>query len=300
MKIAIIGSTSFLAGYIIEQLRKPDYTLYLFGRKKESEVNFEFSLFDLPGSYPDIADLLKFDAIIYCAGAGIQANLKQGKGVIFELNAFYPIRLFNGLMEGNFNGKFISFGSYFEIGDSKEATKFTENDLLKSRLKVPNDYCISKRVFSRFIDSVNCAFSYIHLVLPNIYGKDENPLRIIPSVIESIRTKIPMSFTAGTQVRQYLHVRDISQLVENCINNSFKSGVYNITFSEQVQVRQLVEKIYEQMGAKDEFSKVQFGQENRSDNKMQYLLLDDSKARNNLGWDPKYGIENGINSYLDN
>jgi nucleoside-diphosphate-sugar epimerase len=134
--------------------------------------------------------------------------------------------------------------------------------------------------------------------LPNIYGKNENSLRIIPSVIESIRTRTPITFTAGTQVRQYLHVSDIAQLVENCLKRYFESGVYNITYPEEVQVKQLVETIYDQMGAKKEFSKVQFGQENRSDNKMQYLLLDDNKARNILGWDPKYNLKNGINSYL--
>jgi nucleoside-diphosphate-sugar epimerase len=298
MKIAIIGSNSFLAGYIIEQLTKPDYALYIFGRTNRWGEKFDFGLFDLPIICPEITDLLKFDVIVYCAGAGIQANLKQTNESIYDVNTFYPIKLFYGLIERNFTGKFVSFGSYFEIGDSKEAFKFTEIDLLNSRLTVPNDYCISKRIFSRFLDSVNCSFSYIHLVLPNIYGKNENPLRIIPSIIESIKTKTPISFTSGMQVRQYLHVSDIAQLVENCVKCNFVSGVYNITCPEHVQIKQLVEIIYDQMGAKDEFSKVKFGQENRSDNKMQYLLLDDNKARNELGWSPNYDIIRGIQSYF--
>jgi len=298
MKIAIIGSNSFLAGYIIKQLTKPEYNLYLFGRTNSMEDNFDFCLFDLPEIHPEFTELLKFDAIIYCAGAGIQSNLKQSKGIIFELNAMYPIKLFNGLIEKKFTGKFISFGSYFEIGDSTKATEFREKHLLNSRLTVPNDYCISKRIFSRFIDSVNCSLSYIHLVLPNIYGKNENPLRIIPSVIESIRTKTPLTFSAGTQVRQYLHAGDIAQLVENYLKGDFESGIYNITYPEHIQVKQLVEIIYDQMGVKEEFSKVLFGQKNRSDSKMQYLLLDDNKARNELNWNPKIDIIKGIQSYF--
>lgn len=298
MKISIIGSDSFLAGYIIRELIKTSAELKLFGISEEIFPELSFTKFSFPSLPIKIDLLLESNAVIYCAGAGIQSNLIEDKELIYELNAFQPIKIFNQLIKNNFIGKFISFGSYFEIGDSQNEQSFNEKDLLSSRLAVPNDYCISKRIFSRFLDSVNSKIQFFHFILPNIYGKNENKSRIIPAVIQSIRSGIPMAFTTGTQVRQYLHVQDIANQVCNCVFENFNPGIYNLTNSERITVKDLILKIYKEMEAYELIPVLNFGREERSDNKMPFLLLDDSKAKANLSWNPKINIKRGIKSYL--
>ena len=42
---------------------------------------------------------------------------------------------------------------------------------------VPNDYCISKRLLTRYINSSSQSFKHIHLILPTIYGEREGKHR---------------------------------------------------------------------------------------------------------------------------
>jgi nucleoside-diphosphate-sugar epimerase len=296
MKVAIVGSDSFLAGYIISEL-STDTELHLFGIADDAHPQHSFSKFKFPETPFDMKELLANDAIIYCAGAGIQADLNENRDIIYELNAFQPIKLVNQLIENNYKGKFISFGSYFEIGDSQSEKYFDELEFLASRFDVPNDYCISKRIFSRFIDSISGTIHFLHFILPNIYGKNENSNRLIPSVIQSVQSGKPVTFTAGTQIRQYLHAQDISELVHRCVMNS-ASGIYNLTMSEPVQVKMLIRYIYEEMQSSHLLNPSQFCQQQRADNKMPFLLLDDSKARNDLNWNPRISLPEGLKSYL--
>ena len=94
-KIAIIGSGSFIASYIIDIL-KSDFELYLFGREKVADYNFE--IFIYPDKLLDHSKLLEFEAIIFTAGAGIQNSLNESNDNVFYLNTFIPIQLINFLI----------------------------------------------------------------------------------------------------------------------------------------------------------------------------------------------------------
>ena len=56
------------------------------------------------------------DVIIYTSGLGVQATMHTKDEDIYTINSFIPISLTEQLEVGGFSGKFISFGSYFEIG----------------------------------------------------------------------------------------------------------------------------------------------------------------------------------------
>ena len=103
----------------------------------------------------DYTQLSKSDIIIYASGAGIQNNLNESAYLIYALNVTAPINICNGLRINNYKGIFISFGSYFELGQTTERHAFTEHEVLTSTFKAPNDYTISKRMLSRFIDGIH-------------------------------------------------------------------------------------------------------------------------------------------------
>ena len=77
-------------------------------------------------------------------------------------------------------------GSSFELGQTTERHAFTEHEVLTSTFKAPNDYTISKRMLSRFIDGYSHEFTHWHFYIPTIYGETENPTRLIPYTINSL------------------------------------------------------------------------------------------------------------------
>jgi nucleoside-diphosphate-sugar epimerase len=294
-RTAIIGSNSFLASYIITDLEKENHTLTLFSREKTNS-NHLFSAFAYPNSIPDYAVFLDYDIIIFAAAGGVQSSKKYSSDEIYALNAFLPIALSNFLDENNFKGKLISFGSYFEIGGQDELKPFTETDVALSNFDLPNNYCLSKRLLTRFVNDSISKMNHYHIILPSIYGKNENENRLIPYLISSLENEKNLELTAGTQIRQFLHAKDVSEFVMMICNQSIEKGIYNLAPNNHNLVRELVEIVFNHFGK--DFSAV-LGKIQRPDESMQVLLLDSTKARN-LGWQPKFDLKEGILDYFKN
>lgn len=299
MKVAIVGSNSFLASYITLELINNGCYVTHFGTEPSKDFTaLSFNKFQLPDYQLNLEQLINFDAVIYTAGAGIQSNLEESSDLIYELNCFTPIRIVNYLKEKKYQGKFISFGSYFEIGNETTAKSYNETEIVTTALNVPNHYCTSKRMLTRFYDSCPNLSNFYHFILPNIYGKGENPTRLIPYLLNALQNNLEIKLTSGEQVRQFIHAIDISKMVVDVIQNKYPFGIYNLCNPTPIKIKELVKEIYELTGNSHLFSENIFGSNTRTDTHMPFLLLDNSKISSIFKYQPMIGIKEGIKMYL--
>ncbi|HXS55473.1 MAG TPA: NAD(P)-dependent oxidoreductase [Hanamia sp.] len=300
MKVAVVGSNSFLAQYIIRELVKNGIDPKLYGKIPSAEFPLlDFTLFQFAEHKINYSDLLLFDVIIYTAGAGIQANHNQTPEMVYELNSFIPIHLANTLAAHNYKGKLLTFGSYFEIGNESQERYYSEDEIVTSLNRVPNHYCISKRLLSKYFSSVSENLNFFHLILPNIYGKEENPQRLIPYLIDALKNKKDIRLTSGEQVRQYIHASDVAKIVLDIIVENYPKGFYNVCRNEAIQIKELVRKIFVECGRTNQFDELNlFGSKERSDTAMQYLLMNNHKSVYTFKYQPLVSIDEGIKTYL--
>ena len=243
----------------------------------------------------DCSGLMDSDIIIYAIGAGIQANLKEGFNLIYNLNVTAPVTICNKLKELNYQGRFVTFGSVFEMGETKEERFFTEEDVLTSMCTAPNDYTVSKRMLSKFVASYKHDFTHWHFYIPTTYGAGENPKRLIPYVINAIRNGEELHFTAGDQTRQYIHVNEVPRMLALAFEKNLPSGLYNIQGKETVTVKEIVTEIHHAMGK--EVPKGCFGSVQRADVGMKYLALDGKKLHEATGFEDTINIVDIIETY---
>jgi len=296
MKLSILGCNGFLSTSIAKFANVQGWKLDMYGLEKPSNHEYDnFYPIDLMDKELDCTRMRDSDMIVYAIGAGIQSNLKEGYDLIYSLNVTAPVLICNKLKELNYKGVFVTFGSVFEIGETLEARSFTETDILTSICQAPNDYTISKRMLSSFVSSYKHDFIHWHFYIPTIYGEGENPKRLIPYVINSIRKNEPMHFTAGDQTRQYIHVSEVPKMLLLAIQNELPSGLYNIQGKETMTVREIVTNIHHSMGR--EVPNDCFGTTERADVGMKYLALNGEKLRAAIGFEAEIRIEDVINRY---
>ena len=298
-QIAIVGANSFLAHYVIKQLHSPAHHLHLYGRREIlTDGAHTFSYFSYPDGPLNFEALLPFDTIIYTAGAGIQSNIPASADAIFQVNAFLPISLIQYLQDNKYEGQVITFGSYFEIGNSAEDKFYTEEEYVTNANRVPNNYCLSKRLLSQYISQKisGLPFSLTHFVLPNIYGVGENPARLIPYLVESIKSKKPLHLSSGTQQRQFLHARDAAAMIEKVVHEP-KVGIYNLGEKNVISIKELVNIVVAEM-PDHKGIEINFGSLSKGDAGMQFLALDTSKAEKELGWNASISLREGIREYI--
>ena len=278
MKISILGTNGFLSTAIARYANVVGWSLDMYGLSEPVGHNYNnFYKVNLMDAELDCSSLLDSDMIIYAIGAGIQANLKEGFNLIYNLNVTAPVTICNKLKELEYKGIFVTFGSVFEMGETKEERFFTEEDVLTSLCPAPNDYTVSKRMLSKFVASYKHDFKHWHFYIPTIYGAGENPKRLIPYVINAIRNSEELHFTAGDQTRQYVHVSEIPRMLALAFEKNLPSGLYNIEGKETITVKEIVTMIHQAMGK--EVPDGCFGSVQRADVGMKYLALDGKKLR---------------------
>ncbi len=275
MKIAMIGSNGLLADELGFLCQERGFSLSVYGLEApRRHVYSRFERVNLLTESIDMKDLAAHEMIFYVAGAGIQSNLKENWRAVYGLNTTLPVMLAKGLQDIGFEGTFVTFGSCFEIGANSEDRLFSEQEIASSQLPVPNDYCISKRMLTRFVCSSTLSFKHLHLILPVIYGPDEGSSRLIPYTLAMIERGEKPRFTSGSQVRQYLFAGDAAKAAFALVGAGC-SGMFNIPGPERFTVREVVETLYRVKGM--ELPEGVFGVEERADASMGNLQLDGTK-----------------------
>ena len=296
MKIAIIGTNGFLSTTIAKYAIEKEWTLDMYGLDKPTQHAYtHFYPIDLMSGVLNVDKLCDADIIVYAVGAGVQSNLNESADLIYALNVNAPVRLCNALKQTEYTGVFITFGSYFELGETGLQRPATEEDIIKAIAPAPTDYVVSKRMLTRFVSSYKHKYTHWHFILPTIYGPGENPKRLIPYTINALRNGEELHFTSGEQVRQYLYVGDVAVAIEKAHDSQLVSGVYNLSGKETLSVRQLVLQILRVMDM--EIPDECFGSASRTDVSMKSLVLDGHKIKNQIGFEPKTQISQIIDKY---
>ena len=138
--------------------------------------------------------------------------------------------------------------------------------------------------------------NWLHLILPTIYGPNENELRLLPYLINAIQNNSPIQVTSGSQIRQYIHVDDVVNLLGIITNStSNQSGIFNVSNSESYSVKSLIHMVFETLNfvPKDNVSLI-----DREDTNMSYLAIDATVTEEVYNWKAKISIINGIKSYV--
>src|SRR5205814_1191520 len=126
----------------------------------------------------------------------------------------------------------------------------------------------------------------------NVYGPAQRLYRIIPKTILSIRLgrRIPLH-GGGVSVRSFVHIRDVVAGTFRAALDGAIGECFHFATDEAVSIRNLVERTCAMMGvAVDDVVDV-VGERPGKD--MAYLL-DTTRARSGLGWQPTISLDDGI------
>jgi CDP-glucose 4,6-dehydratase len=130
----------------------------------------------------------------------------------------------------------------------------------------------------------------------NFYGPgDLNFNRIVPGTIRSVlHNETPTIRSDGTSIRDYFYVKDAAlaylHLAEKMEDTNIHGEAFNFSNELQIPVLELVEKILKLMNRTDLKPVVL----NEASNEIKHQYLSAKKARQRLGWKPKYNLDDAL------
>jgi len=135
----------------------------------------------------------------------------------------------------------------------------------------------------------------------NFYGPgDLNFNRIVPGTIRSVlNNEPPVIRSDGTFIRDYFYVKDAAlayiHLAEKMDDAKIHGEVFNFSNELQISVLELTEKILKLMGRTNLKPVIL----NQAEHEIKHQYLSAKKAREMLGWQPKYDLDEALRETVE-
>jgi CDP-3, 6-dideoxy-D-glycero-L-glycero-4-hexulose-4-reductase len=222
MRIGIIGSTGFIGKSIYAFLK--------------SNTNFKVTKFASFYKYKNKwidkiikeINLNKPEVIINCSAYTKLNNEKNYLKKLINTNIYSNIIFLNEAVKNNNFKSYISFGTKWELGNTKN--------------KVPlNLYAASKKANDSFYEFYsNNQNSIISLKLFDTYGANDNRDKLMNSLIENYKNDKTLNMTEGKQYLDYVNIKDICLLISKILKDvkfSKIRGFHSYTVSSKRPIK---------------------------------------------------------------
>ncbi|MBZ0187466.1 MAG: GDP-mannose 4,6-dehydratase [Candidatus Obscuribacterales bacterium] len=311
MRVAVIGSNSFSGSDFVDLLledkdnhvigisRSPEKSSVFLPYKRHNGAlkgKFVFHQFDLNNEIEKIIDLLDEFQPNYIVNFAAQSEVGPSWDYPehwFQTNTVSLARLIKALAKRDYLHRYVHISSP-EVYGSCEGTV-----LESAPLNPTTPYAASKAAADLLLFTYvkNFDFPLVMIRSTNVYGPHQQLWKIIPRTVLYLKSGKKISLHGGGKaVKSYIHIRDISRGELDAMLRGKPGGIYHLSPDNGVSVRAVVEMICTRMGY--DFSEFTEDVAERLGQDKAYVI-DSTRARKELGWRPKIGIEKGVCNVID-
>lgn len=303
-KIVILGSNSFSGAHFadhclsegfevtgISRSPQPDRVFLPYSDNANLE-KFSFIQADLNKDTELIASKIKkleADYIVNFAAQGMVAQSWDNPGHWLMTNTVSQVRLHNLIKDFDFLKKYVQISTPEVYGSTAGAIK--EN----TTYNPSTPYAVSKAACDMSLMTFyrNYGFPVVFTRAANVYGAGQQLYRIIPITILKFLTGGKLQLHGGGHsTRSFIHIKDVAKATLKVMLNADPGDIFHLSTTENISIRNLVEKIAEQLGA--DFEEYVEVADERPGKDASYCL-DSTKAREELQWDTSVSLDEGLN-----
>jgi dTDP-glucose 4,6-dehydratase len=130
----------------------------------------------------------------------------------------------------------------------------------------------------------------------NNYGPYQFPEKVIPLFVTNALDDKPLPMYASTQNRrEWLHVQDHCRAIELVLQSDSAGETYNVGSGIEASIEEIADRVLELTGKPESLKTIV---PDRPGHDRRYLL-DSSKLRRELGWEPEIAWEDGLRETVD-
>lgn len=287
-KILITGATGFLGRRLVKRLNNENYHLYL--RAAEEDKSLPINKLDLLNYQALKKTIVKIKpTTVYHLGALVNlARDYQVAQQCIDVNIKGTLNLLDSLRAAP-PKKFIFTSTEEVYGDNP--LPFKENQLPRP----PSAYSISKIAAENLCKmyAQELGFSLVIFRIGTMYGPEQPSSRFIAQIVIKALKNEDIPINSGKKKRDYIYVEDVIDALVSAQKIKLKNQTETINLGGQrsYQLKKLVEMIVKLTNSK---SKVIVGAFPDRILEADEWLLDNSKAKRLLNWQPKTPLEQGL------
>ncbi len=190
-------------------------------------------------------------------------------------------------------------GSRNEKKANREGGEFCETSTCTERVTPCNPatlYGISKHALHTLISAFNArvGISGAWARIFFLFGPNEDPNRLVASVIRALLSGEPAECTHGEQVRDFLHVADAGSALAALVDSGVE-GPVNVASGNAAPLRDLLHVLGKHLGRAD---LIRLGAKPAPPNDPPILAADTRRLNVEVGWEPAMDLETGLEATI--
>jgi len=305
--VAVIGSNCFTGCHIVDALledssnrvlavsRSREYAPLFLPYKRHAHPKLTFHQLDMVREAKALTSLLdeqRPSVVINVAALSEVALSHECPLDYFTTNTLGIAGLCHHLRRTEYLERYVHISSAEIFGSCSGAVD--EQTLFHPS----TPYAVSKAAADMYLETLVRHFDFPALIIrsTNVYGRHQQLFKIIPRTVIYLKTgKILELHGGGVSYKSFIHVRDVVSGLMLALNSG-KTGTFHFTEASDDTVADVVRQVCETMGR-------DFGQATRTVGERlgqdARYWLDCTKARRDLGWEPKIPFAEGVREIVD-
>ena len=296
MKVLVTGGSGFIGSWVVDRLVDGGYEVVVVDK-----VGYDWKNGDRVRFYEcDILDSEKlngvferegFDLVIHMAANTLLRKSIEDPMYDARLNILGSISVLECCRKNDVDKLIYTSTGGARVGEPK----YLPVDE-KHPLNPMSPYGISKHSVEHYVEMYGELYGidYFIFCFGNVYGPRDSvdTKRLVPVFLDKfLKKERPMIFGDGEKTRDFIYVMDLVDFMIGSIDKmgGTENKLFHLANGKEVSVSEMVRIMKEVSG-----SDVEPGNVDEIKVEVDRIVLDTRLAREELGWDPKTSIEEGI------
>ena len=307
-KCLVIGSNSFSGSSFVDHLLNQKFNVYGCSRSKlidnvflphSSSIkknNFNFYQIDINKDLTKLINLINKNEIPYIVNFSAQSMVAESwdnPSHWFNTNVISTINLHNELKNLKFLKRYVHVSTPEVYGNCTGSVDESFN------FNPSTPYAVSRAAADMSLNTFGKAYEFPYVITraANVYGPHQQLYRIIPrTILYLMLGKKLQLHGGGLSKRSFIHINDVCDATLKIMLKGQNNNTYHISTTKIVTIKSLVQKICKKLNLNLDENVEIVGERLGKDSN---YSLDSTKLRNNLSWNDKVKLDDGIEKCIN-